>query len=335
MSNGELEEVLEKFPLLKGYTARVLELQEPVNYGTNTEMCTYEGQVRLGYRLHLHPFVVVVFNHYKIAPCQLVPNGWRKLVSLIYLVETSGFKADVEDLMKVYFEMCIVKNVANCPGWYYIYNFLRCSEVKKRKTPKGKRKEKSPIGELPPVPKKASVSPLRSPPHIIEGISIEEDPIFRPRWTIRRGDTGLPNIYAYAYSSQMLAQFDMARDMAYQIELEKREALANSNDSEQLALKKKYERAKKNEAEAVNKWIQDYLDGNASEEWLKKSTKDGLEIYELAFQKAKDMFKQRFPQLPLDDFIMPAFGSPSWKTATPTEGGGEAGDVISQGEVGD
>ncbi|KAK2989881.1 hypothetical protein RJ640_015213 [Escallonia rubra] len=68
----------------------------------------YEEQVKSGYRLPLHPFALSFFKHYRMAPEQLVSNGWRKLIGLIYLVETSGYKPDPTDFMRV--------------GWYYIHN---------------------------------------------------------------------------------------------------------------------------------------------------------------------------------------------------------------------
>ncbi|KAK3013655.1 hypothetical protein RJ639_009522 [Escallonia herrerae] len=82
----------------------------------------YEEQVKSGYRLPLHPFALPFFEHYHMALGYLVPNNWRKLVRLIYLVETSGYKADPTDFMRVFFEIYFIKGVANCPGWYYIHS---------------------------------------------------------------------------------------------------------------------------------------------------------------------------------------------------------------------
>ncbi|KAK3008395.1 hypothetical protein RJ639_013607 [Escallonia herrerae] len=59
------------------------------------------------------------------------------------------------------------------------------------------------------------------------------------------------------------------------------------------------------------------------DEWLKKRADDGLEIYELGFVKAKEMFTERFPDIPLDDFVLPAVISPYGETVLPSE----AGDV--------
>ncbi|KAK3012488.1 hypothetical protein RJ639_007939 [Escallonia herrerae] len=125
MSTEDLVELLREYPLPVGWYARLPGLQEPANYGTKYETGIYEQQVRSGYRLPLHPFALHFFEHYHMAPGQLVPNGWRKLVGLIYLVQTSGYKPDATDFMRVFFEICFVKGVANCPGWYYIHSRQR------------------------------------------------------------------------------------------------------------------------------------------------------------------------------------------------------------------
>ncbi|KAK2984528.1 hypothetical protein RJ640_025025 [Escallonia rubra] len=86
MSTEDLLELIREYPIPEGWYARVPGLQEPANYGTNFETGIYEEQVKFGYRLPLHPFALSFFKHYHMAPRQLVPNGWRKLVGLIYLV---------------------------------------------------------------------------------------------------------------------------------------------------------------------------------------------------------------------------------------------------------
>ncbi|KAK3036206.1 hypothetical protein RJ639_030650 [Escallonia herrerae] len=122
MSTEDLQDLIQEYPLPEGWYARLPGLQEPANYGTKFETGIYEEQVKSGYRLPLHPFALRFFEHYRVAPGQLVPNGWRKLASLIYLVQTSGYKPDATDFMRVFFKICFVKGVANCPGWYYIHN---------------------------------------------------------------------------------------------------------------------------------------------------------------------------------------------------------------------
>ncbi|KAK2965280.1 hypothetical protein RJ640_004149 [Escallonia rubra] len=104
MTKESIVELLEECPLPPPFSARVLALQEPANYGTDLETNVYEGQIRSGYRIPMHPFAVAFFNHYKMAPVQLVPNGWRKLVGLIYLVQTSWYPVTVHDFMRLYLE---------------------------------------------------------------------------------------------------------------------------------------------------------------------------------------------------------------------------------------
>ncbi|KAK3011557.1 hypothetical protein RJ639_011273 [Escallonia herrerae] len=80
-------------------------LQEPVNYVTKFKTGIYKEQVKSRDRLPLHLFALSFFKHYHMASGQLVPNGWRKLVGIIYLVETSGYKPDPTDFMRVFFKI--------------------------------------------------------------------------------------------------------------------------------------------------------------------------------------------------------------------------------------
>ncbi|KAK3018753.1 hypothetical protein RJ639_004239 [Escallonia herrerae] len=419
MPTEDLVELLREYPLPVGWYARLPGLQEPANYGTKYETGIYEEQVRSGYRLPLHPFALRFFEHYHMALGQLVPNGWRKLVGLIYLVQTSGYKSDPTDFMRVFFEICFVKGVANCPGWYYIHSRQRLlkggpksnkgwhsryffvgrsdkgklpfdrewnpyckdfenpgkpapnnltkhilSHIKLRgglsideplseqqlewariiprtlvpvgavtpspaptisstfpaenaslgvllnrllvpvfvsmcilvlivnsfaemasgsgKTPqggflgvlqkaKGKRREKQPSTELSPAPKKIRVIPPDHSLQIVEKVSVEEDPIFRPRWTLRSNDVGMPDsqiseqhlvhgvlprdkeifqnqthetfacsfaqaVYTmYASGSEMLSRFEMARQVAADEAQQKREAVKEAQEASHRA----------------------------------------------------------------------------------------------------
>ncbi|KAK3005504.1 hypothetical protein RJ639_016063 [Escallonia herrerae] len=125
MTKESIVELLEEIPLPPPFSARVPALQEPANYATNLETSVYEGQIRSSYRVPMHPFAVAFFNHYKMVPGQLVPNGWRKLVGLIYLAQTSGYPVTVDDFMRLYLEVCFIKNMANSVGWYSIHNRIR------------------------------------------------------------------------------------------------------------------------------------------------------------------------------------------------------------------
>ncbi|KAK3007888.1 hypothetical protein RJ639_015229 [Escallonia herrerae] len=477
MSTEDLVELFWEYPLPVGWYARLPGLQEPANYGTKYETGIYEKQVRSGYRLPLYPFALRFFEHYHMALGQLVPNGWRKLVGLIYLVQTSCYKPDTTDFMRVFFEICFVKGVAYCPGWYYIHSRQRLlkggpksnkgwhsryffvgrsdkwklpfdrewnpyckdfenpgkpapnnltkhilSHIKLRgglsideplseqqlewariiprtlvpagavtpplvpiifsifsaesaslemasgsgKTPqggflgflqkaKGKRKEKQPSAELPPTLKKTRVIPPDHSLQIVEKVSVEEDPIFRPRWTLHSNDVGMPDsqiseqhlvhgvlprdkeifqnqthetfycsfaqaVYTmYASGSEMLSRFEMVRQVAAVEEAQqKRDAIKEAQEATHLA-------------EELNR-EEDYLAKIATLEKRleqkkgrrQKRTEDGLEIYDLGFTKAKEMFAERFPDIPLEDFVLPAVASPSRETAMPSEAGDAA-----------
>ncbi|KAK3008340.1 hypothetical protein RJ639_015328 [Escallonia herrerae] len=460
-------DLIPEYPLPEGWYARLPGLQEPANYGTKFETRIYEEQVKSGYRLPLHPFALRFFEHYHMAPGQLVPNGWRKLAGLIYLVQTSGYKPDTTDFMRVFFEICFVKGVANCPGRYYIHSrqrllkggpksnkgelpfdrdwnpFCKDFENPGKPTPnnltkhilshiklqgglcideplleeqlewakiippkpipagllipspppaipsmssaetvpvemasgsgkspkggflgvlqkaKGKRKEKHPSAELPSVPKRTRVTPPEHSPRILEQVSIDDDPIFRPRWTLRCDDLGMPDSHVseqhllhgilprdkelmvqssfqmYASISEMLSRFEMARQREAVKEAQEASHCAeelSKEEADHLAqiatLEKRLERVKRKAAEEVTKardqGIRDFLDGNAGDEWLKKRADDGLEIYKLGFAKAKEMFAERFPDILLDDFVLPAVISPSGETVLPSEAGDAA-----------
>ncbi|KAK2969140.1 hypothetical protein RJ640_000599 [Escallonia rubra] len=286
MSTEDLQDLIREYPLPEGWYAHLPGLQEPANYGTKFETGIYEEQVNSGYRLPLHPFALRFFDHYHMAPGQLVPNAWRKLAGLIYLVQTSGYKPDVTDFMRVFFEICFVKGLPTARGGiiFIVGNgFSReaRSQIKDFENPgkptpnnqtkhilshiklrgglcideplseeqlewakiippkpipagllipplpaipsmssaetvplemasgsgksqqggflsvlqkaKGKRKEKQPSVEVPPAPKRTRVTPPERSPRILKQVSIEDDPIFRPRWTLRRDDLGMPD----------------------------------------------------------------------------------------------------------------------------------------------
>ncbi|KAK2993993.1 LOW QUALITY PROTEIN: hypothetical protein RJ640_005865 [Escallonia rubra] len=357
MTKKELEALLKEYPLPDGRIAWVPELQEPTNYWTDWEMGIYEEQLKSCYRLPLHPFALKVFHHYKMAPGQLVPYGWRKLVGLIYLVETSGYKVDPTDFLEVFFELYFVKGVSST-------NEMASGSGVLQKA-KGKRKEKAPSVVQAPALKKTKVHLLDFHPRVIEGVSTDEDPIFQPKWTIKQDDMGMPNghiskqhpvhgvlpkdmeilvnqtheslactfaqaVYSmYACSAHMLSRFEMARKVAGQEGQEKREAITQAEEAAKHA-----QELTKREADLlaqVSSLKKRLERGNARDEWLKNRTEDGLEIYELGFRKAKEMFPQQFLDIPLNNFVMPAFGSPSGVTIMPSE----VEDVTSQAEKDD
>ncbi|KAK3015955.1 hypothetical protein RJ639_007332 [Escallonia herrerae] len=183
---------------------------------------------------------------------------------------------------------------------------------------KGKRKEKQSSVELPPAPKKIRVTPPDRSPIIVERVSIDEDPIFCPRWTLRCTQAGPKCCLALRWREAEEAT-------RHAEELSKQEADYLSRIK---TLERRLERVKRKVAEEVKKardqGIHNFLDGNAGEEWLKKRTDDGLKIYEMGFMKAKEMFVKRFPNITLGDFVMPAVVSPFRETTMPSEVGDAA-----------
>ncbi|KAK2997735.1 hypothetical protein RJ639_024901 [Escallonia herrerae] len=343
-----------EIPLPPPFSARVPALQEPANYGRDLETSVYEGQIRSGNRVPMHPFAVAFFNHYKMAPGQLVPNGWRKLVGLIYLVQTSGYPVtrpsgkwefprkwngfckDYEKKGSLAPNATIKKLIDHIErrGVLSIDEPLSDQEMRHaglippalampvpptpvvepqlvlgpktqglaigtsssrtsslemagkgvgakgdflgllQKAFKGKRKEGTGEGSSPLV-KRARAPTPSVPPLVVEHLPVEKDPIFCPRWTIKRGDSGMPSWHvsaqhlahgvlpsdklilenqpheafamahvqaaynAYCYSSQMQDRFAMAMDVARTAETDKRaaEGKADKLDKEVKNLK--------------------------------------------------------------------------------------------------
>ncbi|KAK3042689.1 hypothetical protein RJ639_000941 [Escallonia herrerae] len=309
MTKESIVELLEEFPLPPPFSTRVPTLQNPANYGTVLEISVYEGQIRSGYRVPMHPFAVAFFDHYKMAPSQLMPNGWRKLVGLIYLVQTSGYPLTVHDFMRLYLEVCFIKNVANSVSWYYIHNRVRVIKG-------GPKSNKAPSSRG--VARDKLI--LENQPHEAFAMAHVQ-----------------PAYNAYCYSSQMQDRFAMAMDVACNAETDKRtaEVKADKLDKEVKNLKmkntdllaklgrleKRCEKLRHDKAEIGNKAIQAFLDGTAGEEWLRKRTEDGLSIFEEGFQKAKELTTAKYPSLFLDDIVLPTFETPSGETAAPIEAG--------------
>ncbi|KAK3019026.1 hypothetical protein RJ639_004308 [Escallonia herrerae] len=347
MSTEDLQDLIREYLLPEGWYACLPGLQEPVNYGTKFETGIYEEQVKFGYRLPLHHFALRFFEHYRMAPRQLVPNGWRKLAGLIYLVQTSGYKPDAIDFMRVFFKICFVKGVAtrdemaSGSGKSPQGGFLGVLQKAK-----GKRKEKQPSAELPLFLRGVELFLQNilhvSEQHLLHGILPRDKEVFQTQTHKTFACSFAQAVYTiYASGSEMLFCFEMARQVAAAEAQQKREAVKEAQEAthraEELSkqeadhlaqivtLEKRLERVKRKAAEEVTKardqGICYFLDGNAGDEWLKKRTKVGLEINDLGFTKAKEMFVKRFPDIPLDDFVLPAVISPSGETVLPSEAG--------------
>ncbi|KAK2998868.1 hypothetical protein RJ639_024359 [Escallonia herrerae] len=336
----DLLELIWEHPLFEGWYACLPSLQEPTNYGMKFESGIYEEQVKSGYRLPLHPFALRFFKHYHMSPGQLVPNGWKRLVGLIYLGELKSNKGWPSryffvgrlDKGKLSFDRDwnpYCKDFEN-PGKPTPNNLTKhiLSHIKLRgglsideplseqqlewariipqkPVPSeasippppatesvllgvlyiGEEERKAAKHGVAPAPKKTRTTPPDRSPLIVERVSIDEDPIFRPRWTLRCDDIRMPDTQIseqhlvhgvlprdkemYGSGSEMLSRFEMAR----QIE----------------TLERRLEQVKKKAAE-----------------------------------EAKEMFTQRFPDISLGDFVMHAMASPSGENVMPSEAGDAA-----------
>ncbi|KAK3006413.1 hypothetical protein RJ639_015794 [Escallonia herrerae] len=465
MSTEDLQDLIREYPLPEGWYACLPGLQEPANYGTKFETQIYEEQVKSGYRLPLHPFALHFFEHYRMAPGQLIPNGWRKLAGLIYLVQTSGYKPDATYFMRVFFEICFVKGVANYQGWYYIHSRQRLlkggpksnkgwhsryffvgrldkwelpfdrdwnpfcqdfenpgkptpnnltkhilSHIKLRgglcideplseeqlewakiippkpipagllipspppAIPSATSAETVPLemasgsGKLPqggflgvlqkakgsereaancgvaPAPKRTRVTPPERSPrisecndlgmpdsqvseqHLLHGILPRDKEVFQTQTHETFACSFAQTVYTmYASGSEMLSRFEMARQVAADDAQQKREAVKEAQEASY-------------HAEELSKQEADHLAQIATlgKRLERKRTDDGLEIYELGFAKAKEMFAEHFPDIPLGDFVLPAIVSPSGDTVMPSEAGDAAASHLSrEGPSGD
>ncbi|KAK2986584.1 hypothetical protein RJ640_027071 [Escallonia rubra] len=447
--------ILEEYPLPPPFSARVPALQEPANYGTDLETSVYEGQIKSGYRIPMHPFAAAFFNHYKMAPGQLVPNGWRKLVGLIYLVQTSGYPVTVHDFMR--------GGPKSNKGWHSRYFFIQrpsdkwefprrwngfCKDYEKKgflapndmtrklldhikrrgvlnidepltdqemqhaglippaptmpvpptpvleprivsksktreqtigtstsstpslemagkgdaakgdfigllqKASKGKRKESTGEGSS-PIVKRLRVPIPPVPTLVVEDIPIDKDPIFRPRWTIKRGDSGMPHSHvsaqhlahgvlpsdklilenqpheafamahvqaaynAYCYSSQMQDRFAMAMDVARNVETDKRAAEGKADK-----LDKEVKNLKTENADLLTKLGR--LERRCEKLRHEKAEIGNKAIHAFLDGTAGDEWLRKRTEDGLSIF----FDSPSGETAAPIE----AGDAIFPGE---
>ncbi|KAK3024617.1 hypothetical protein RJ639_043945 [Escallonia herrerae] len=278
MSTEDLQELIWEYPLPEGWYAHLPGLQEPANYGTKFETGIYEEEVKSGYRLRLHPFALRFFEHYHMAPGQLVPNGWRKLVGLIYL--------DFENLTKH-----ILSHIKLRDG-LSIDELLSEEQLEWVKIISPKP---IPAGLLlpPPPPAILSVSSAETVP--LDSQVLEQD--------LLHGILPRDKEVAAEEAHQKREAIKEAQEAIHCAEeLSKQEA---DHLAQILTLEKRLEQAKMRVAE-------------------EKRTEDGLEIYELGFTNAKEMFAKRFPDIPLDDFILPAVISPSGETVPPSEVGDAA-----------
>ncbi|KAK2997705.1 hypothetical protein RJ639_026585 [Escallonia herrerae] len=303
MTKESIVELLKEYPLPPPFSARVPALQEPANYGTSLETSVYEGQIRSGYRVPMHPFVVAFFNHYKMAPGQLVPNGWRKLVGLIYLVQTSGYPVTVDDFMRLYLERPSGKweFPRKWNGFCKDFEkdgFLSPNAVTKKLLDHIKRRDVLNIDE--PLTdqemRHARLIPPASAMLISPTLVLEPRIISNPKAQDPTIDTSSSRTPSLEMAGKGVL---MAMDVARNAETDKRaaEGKADKLDKEVKNLKtenadlltklgrleKRCEKLRHEKSEVENKAIHAFLDGTAGDEWLWKRTEDGLSIFQEGF----------------------------------------------------
>ncbi|KAK3036386.1 hypothetical protein RJ639_032155, partial [Escallonia herrerae] len=313
MSTEDLVELLREYPLPVGWYARLLGLQEPANYGTKYETGIYEEQVKSGYRLPLHPFALRFFEHYHMASGKLpFDREWNPYCKDF---ENPG-KPAPNNLTKH-----ILSHIK-------LWGGLSINEPLSEQQLEWAR-------IIPRMPVLAGVVTPPPAPTISSTFSPESASLVGVEKQCKE---------AFLVGSEMLSSFKMARQVATEEAQQKREAVKEVEEATRCAeelskqetyylaqietLERRLEQAKMRAAEEVKKardqGIRDILDGNAGDEWLKKRADDSLEIYKLGFAKAKEMFVEHFPDISLDDFILPAVISLSGETVLPSEAGNAA-----------
>ncbi|KAK2980302.1 hypothetical protein RJ640_024134 [Escallonia rubra] len=331
ITKESIVELLEECHLPPPFFARVPALQEPANYGTDLETSVYEGQIRSGYRIPMHPFAVAFFNHYKMTPGQLVPNGWMKLVGLIYLVQTSGYLVTVHDFMRLYLESRDAACGAHSSRPRYACPPTPVLEPRIVSKPKTQElaigtsssrtsslemagKGEGAKGDFLGLLQKASKGKRKESTGEAHGVLPSDKLILENQPHEAFAMAHVQAAYnAYCYSSQMQDRFAMAMDVARNAETDKRAAKGKADklDKEVKNLKKenvdlltklgrlekRCEKLRHEKAEIGNKAIQAFLDGTAGDEWLRKRTKDRLSIFQEGFQKAKELTVAKYPSL--------------------------------------
>ncbi|KAK3018849.1 hypothetical protein RJ639_003477 [Escallonia herrerae] len=289
MSTEDLVELLREYPLPVGWYARLPGLQEPANYGTKYETGIYEEQVKSGYRLPLYPFALRFFEYYHMA------SGVRSRIK-VSTPDTSSLAV----LIKGNFRLTENRILTKWPA--EVEKHRKEAFLASCKKPKERGKKSSQVQSCPLLQRRQGLSLLTTLRRSLRRCLSKRIPSFVPNGLFTPMMLGCQIMYASG--SEMLSRFEMVRQVAAEEAQQKREALKEAEEATRRA-------------EDLS--IRDFLDGNAGDEWLKKRTDDDLEIYELGFAKAKEMFAERFPDIPLDDFILPAVISPSGEIVLPSE----------------
>ncbi|KAK2991347.1 hypothetical protein RJ640_011824 [Escallonia rubra] len=332
--------------------------EKSANYGTKFETGIYEEQVKSGYRLPLHPFGLRFFEHYRMAPGQLVPNGWRKLAGLIYLckdfknpgkptpnnltkhilshIKLRGGLSIDEPISEEQLEWAKIIPPKPIPAGLSIHPpppaipSVSSAEIVplemasgSGKSPqggflgvlqkaKGNRKEKQPSAERDDL---GMPDNQVSEQHLLHGILPRDKEVFQNQTHETFACSFAQAMYASG--SEMLSHFEMGRQVVAEEAQEKSEAVKEVGEAT-------------HRAEELSKQEADHSAQIATMEKRLKRAKMR------AAEEAKEMFAERFPDIPLDDFLLPAVVSPSGETAMPSEAGDAAASRLpGEGPSGD
>ena len=68
------------------------------------EVCFYKVAFLCGLRFPVHPFIMELLGHFKIAPRQLIPNSWKIVISCmeIWLATTEGDMIKMDEFTYLY-----------------------------------------------------------------------------------------------------------------------------------------------------------------------------------------------------------------------------------------
>ena len=93
-----------RFQFPKKVRVRLPRKEEQACHFLPGEVCFYEAAFLSGLRFPVHPFIMELLNHFKIAPWQLMLNSWRIVVSCIeiWLATTEGDMIKVDEFTFLY-----------------------------------------------------------------------------------------------------------------------------------------------------------------------------------------------------------------------------------------
>ena len=94
----------DRFQLPKKVRVRLPHGEERACHFSPGEVCFYKVAFLCGLRFPVHPFIMELLGHFKIAPRQLIPNSWKIVISCmeIWLATTEGDMIKVDEFTYLY-----------------------------------------------------------------------------------------------------------------------------------------------------------------------------------------------------------------------------------------